>query len=287
MSGVYYTSARQGGMGGLFRDLARGRYLMRDLVWKELRARYRNAMMGFLWAVLQPVLMMAILTFVFGFIFKGRIQELGVGTEHPYPVFLLCGLVPWQFMCIALSSGVHSLIESQELIKKVCFPRELIPLAAIANCLVNLAIGFVTLIVVRLILEGIGSLGTGLLWVPLIFTIQLALIVGVTLALSSLNIYFRDVGYMIEVALTFGFYATPIFYPLSKVAAVTQGQGWLYHAYMFNPMAGIVLAYRQALLGNHAPDFALLAWPACAAATALILGAAIFRRNAPTFADYL
>ncbi len=285
MSTLVYTSTRQRDLLRIVPDLVAHRGLLRDVVWRELRARYRNAMMGFLWAVVQPVMMMGILLFVFGYLLGDIMEARGLNSERPSAVFLLCGLVPWQFLCVALASGTHSLIESQELIKKVYFPREVIPLAAVINCLVNLVVGFVTLFVFLIARDGVSALGFGVIYVPIIFAIQFVLAVGLALLLSALNVYYRDVGYMVDVILTFGFYATPIFYPLQMVS--TRLHGTLFNIYMLNPMANLVTAYRQALLDNSFPDTLLLVRPGVAAIILLVVGAVVFRRNAPTFADYL
>lgn len=285
MSALAYTSAKQGDPLRIVPDLLASRGLLRDVVWRELRARYRNAMMGFLWAIVQPVLMMAILLFVFGYLLGDIMQARGLRSERPSAVFLLCGLVPWQFLAVALACGTHSLIESQELIKKVYFPREIIPLAAVVNCLVNLVVGFLTLFVFIVARDGVSALGAGLLYVPFIFAIQFMLVLGLALLLSALNVYYRDVGYMVDVVLAFGFYATPIFYPLGMVSS--RLNDFLFNLYMLNPMANLITAYRQALLDNVFPEPMLLLRPLAAAIICLLMGAVVFRRNAPTLADYL
>ncbi|HRT20614.1 MAG TPA: ABC transporter permease [Candidatus Hydrogenedentes bacterium] len=285
MSALAYTSEKQGDPWRIVPDLLASRGLLRDVVWRELRARYRNAMMGFLWAVVQPVLMMAILLFVFGYLLGDIMQARGLRSERPSAVFLLCGLVPWQFLAVALACGTHSLIESQELIKKVYFPREIIPLAAVVNCLVNFFVGFVTLLVFIIVRDGVSALGAGLFCVPFIFAIQFMLVLGLALLLSALNVHYRDVGYMVDVVLAFGFYATPIFYPLGMVSS--RLDGFLFNLYMLNPMANLVTAYRQALLDNVFPEPMLLLRPLVVAVLCLLIGAVVFRRNAPTLADYL
>ena len=282
MSQALYTENRQGQIRRVIPDLIRSRALLRDLVSKDLRARYRNAAIGFLWAILQPVLMMLILTFVFGFLLKSFMPERATGKSHTFAVYLLCGLVPWQFLTLSLSTAVSSLVINHDLIKKVYFPRETIPLAAILNNVVSLGIGFVTLLVVMAVLEGVGSIGIGLLWTPVVFAVQFVLILGLALLFSALNVRFRDFSYLVEVGLAFGFYATPIFYELPKGI-----DPWLQRVYMLNPMAHLVMAYRQAILDNQFPDLVHLAWPGIVAAMFLVLGVVVFRRYTPTFADYL
>ncbi|MBI4560025.1 MAG: ABC transporter permease [Candidatus Hydrogenedentes bacterium] len=280
---VVYTEAQQRRLSRVIPDLIQSRDLLIYLVWRDLRARYRNAMMGFFWAVLQPVLMAAILTLVFTVAFPDRVGATRTGP--PYAVLLLCGLIPWQFLSGSLISATHSLVDNQNLVKKVYFPREIIPIATVSNSLINLFIGFVLIEVVHL---GFGGMpGWGLLGLPLIFAILFVLVIGVSLLCASLNVHFRDVVYFLEVALALGFYATPIIYPLDWVLPRLLEHPWLYRVYMLNPMAGLVPAYQQALLSNHFPAPHLWIWPAVCASAALLLGAWVFRRNAPLMADYL
>jgi ABC-type polysaccharide/polyol phosphate export permease len=167
------------------------------------------------------------------------------------------------------------------LIKKVYFPREIITIAGVVNCLINLFIGFITLLIVMLILEGYCPT-VGLLYVPIIFVIEFALVLGLSFIFSASNVFYRDTGYLVDISLAFGFYATPIFYPLP-----TNLSPWLYKLYMLNPMAHLLQAYREALLSNQFPNWQYLAYPAAVALIVLFLGMVYFRRNAPTFADYL
>jgi ABC-type polysaccharide/polyol phosphate export permease len=153
------------------------------------------------------------------------------------------------------------------------------------NCLVNLAIGFAVLIVLHLALGG--AVGFGLLGVGLIFAIEAAFIVGLALLCSSLNVYYRDVGYGVEVLLTFGFYATPVFYSLSLVREKAAGHSLLLKSYMLNPLVQTLTAFRQSFLENRMPDLAMLAWPFACALLSLLLGIIVFRRLAPTIADRL
>ena len=284
MSQAIYSSARQWGLNRVIPDLIRSRGLLWDLVWKDLRARYRNTIMGFVWAVLQPLMLMLILTIVFVYFFQ--VRSTG---PHPFHVELLCGLIFWQFFATSLSRCTNSLLDNHDLVKKVYFPREVVPIAAMGNAVVNLAIGFVVLIVIHL-LSG-GTLGLGIVWLPFIFAIQFAFTLGLSLLCASLNVYYRDVAYMVDVVLTLGFYATPIFYPLTYVQNFTRGLETygqpLLSLYMANPMVGLLTAYRKAFLDNVMPDPALLLWPLIFAVIFLVIGAVVFRRNAPVLADYL
>ncbi|GMV95225.1 MAG: transport permease protein [Candidatus Hydrogenedentota bacterium] len=289
MSHATYSSAQQWGVDRVVPDLIRSRGLLWDLVWKDLRARYRNTIMGFVWAVLQPLMLMLILTFVFSVIFPGKVEGVDGGSDHPFHVTLLCGLIFWQFFATSLGRCTNSLLDNHDLVKKVYFPREVVPIAAMGNAVVNLLIGFVVLLIIHLLAGG--SLGLGIVWLPIVFAVQFTLVLGLALLCSSLNVYYRDVAYMVDVVLTLGFYATPLFYPLAFVRDWAAGVGSygqpLLTLYMMNPMVGFVEAYRQCILDGVMPDLALLAWPAICAAVFLIAGAVVFRRNAPVLADYL
>ncbi len=284
MASVVYSNVEGQGIVQALRDVVRNRGLLWDLVSKDLRARYRNAVMGFVWAVLQPLLMMLVLYFVFGVFFNQRDANAAVGAPH-YAVELLCGLIFWQFFAACLSRATTSLIENADLIKKVYFPREVVPIASMGNSVVNLAIGFAVLLVLQIWLGG--SLGIGVLWVAVIFAIQCMLQVGLALLCSSLNVHFRDVGYTVEVGLMMGFYATPIFYPLSKVQESVPDHPLLVSLYMLNPLVGIITSYRTAFLENTFPALSIIGWPVVCAVATLVLGVVVFRRAAPTIADHL
>ena len=284
MSSVVYSNVEGRGFGRELRILVRSRGLLWDLVSKDLRARYRNAVMGFVWAVLQPLLMMLILWFVFSKVFAGRLTSVS-GKDHPYILMLLTGLIFWQFFASALSRATTSLIDNADLIKKVYFPREIIPVSSMGNSVVNLAIGFAVLMVIYCWKEG--APGIGLVYVGVIFAIQCVLLIGLSLLCSSLNVRFRDVGYGVEVMLMMGFYATPIFYAIEDVQHAAANLPIVMSILALNPMSGIVTGYRDALLDNTFPSLATIGWPALCSIAVLIVGIAVFRRYSPTIADHL
>jgi len=287
MGHTLYSHSGQGAAWAVFPDVVRYRGLLFDLVWKDLRVRYRNAMMGLLWAVLQPLLLTLILTFVFTYVIPLYARPAGVPGRHAVSgaAIILCGLIPWQFFSASLSTVTTSLLANRDLIKKVYFPRELIPLASVLNCIVNFIIGFLVLLIVHKALGG--PLGWGLLWTPVIFAVQFTLVLGLGLTLSCAEVYYRDTNYIVEIGLVLMFYLTPILYPLSRVASFLVSGSFYYKLYLANPLAGIVAAYRMAVLENQAPEPGLLVWPAIAAAMFLAAGIVFFRRNAPVLADYV
>jgi ABC-type polysaccharide/polyol phosphate export permease len=288
MAEPLYTERYATSLARLPRDLVRARELLFDLVWKDIRIRYRYAALGFFWAVLEPLLLMLVLTFVFSVVFRmdlgGRALGYGAGFDA---VFILTGLLAWQFLSTSLTAAATALVQGENLVTKVNFPREILPLAAVGTSLVNLGIGFVLLLVLRTIL--VGWPPATILWLAPVFAIELMLVVGLALTLSTLNMTFRDVAYITGAALLFGFYATPVFYQAGIVndALAEQGAPWLYTLYAANPMVGLIGAYREALLFGNPPSFAHLAWPLAASAGTLAFGTALFRRRAGTLADQL
>lgn len=285
MSGYAYTSATQRDWRRILPDLIRARELLRDLVWKDLRARYRYAVMGFLWAIIEPLAFTLILAFVFSVLLTDKAAFLRQDSGPPFTTMLLCGLIFWQFTATALSSATTSLVINQNLVKKVHFTRETVPLAAVCVPLVNLGIGMLLLVAVHLVLGG--RLSLALFWMLPVFGIQLLLTAGLALILSCGHVLYRDVGNMVNVAILFGFYASPVFYPLEKVTQASLLPSWAVYAYLLNPMAELLTAYRQILFEGRFPDWSLLWWPAVLATMLFCGGALLFRRASPTFSDYL
>lgn len=285
MGGLTYASDRQRQVWRVFPDLIRARELLFDLVWKDLRARYRYAVMGFLWAVIEPLMFMLILAFVFSFVLADKKALAGGDGAAPFSVMMLCGLIFWQHFAAALTSATVSLVDGRNLVKKVHFTREVIPIAACCVPLVNLGIGFVLLLALHLLLGG--TIGLTVLFIPILFCVQFVLTVGLGLLFSCGHVLFRDVGNTVAVGLMFGFYASPVFYPLELVRHAGTLPAWVPTAYMANPMAGLLTCYRQILFEQRFPDAALLVWPTCCAGLALVAGLILFRRSAPTMADFL
>lgn len=280
LSGAFWRDA--------LRDLIRARELLRDLVWKDLRARYRYTAIGFVWAVLEPLLMTLILTFVFSIVFQYRPGAEALSPDTPFAVFLLCGLIFWNFFRGSVSDGTKSLVANRELVGKVSFPLEVIPYASIGMGLVNFCIGFVIFLGIHVAFGG-GLGGVTVLIAPL-FLIQLSIVAGLTLILSCINVFFRDIQLITDVLLTFGFYASPIFYDVNLVRAIAEDSpqlAWIVQVYMLNPMACLITAYRDVLLNQQWPQWQHVAWPAFLGAALFVAGLAVFRRHSGRMADHL
>ena len=283
MNRLTYSSRFQGKVLRIIPELIRARELLVDLVWKDLRAQYRRAVLGFMWAVIEPLMMTLVLTVVFTVLLQ---MKMGNGKQS-FAVMLLCAFLFWKFLADALSSASHSLVDNRTLIGKVNFPREVVPLASVGFCLVNLVIGLVIYLPVSMLLGTYP--GIAYVWLPFVFAIQLALVVGLSLIFSCLNAWYRDVSYIVGVGLVFGFYGTPIFYDLNLIRGIAENKGmeWVVTLMFINPMVGLVTSYRDIMVHDTAPSVAVLIWPAILAVTVLLAGVLVFRKRSGTLSDYL
>jgi len=258
------------------------RELLIRLAWKEIRVRYKEPILGVVWALLVPLLM----TLVFMLIFTKIVKVPFKG--YPFFIFLATGLFPWNFFSLSVSTSTMSILESGSLIKKVYFSREIIPISIVFANAINFLVTLIPLLLV-IVLSGI-KLGPYLLLLPIIFILQIFFTSGIALMISGLQVRFRDVKYLVEIILLFWFYVTPIFYPLDLVMKVSEN---MFYLYMLNPMAGLITMYRVALLGDlHIVNqlssvnvLGVFLYSAVSSFFFLFLGHGIFKKHEPIFAD--
>jgi lipopolysaccharide transport system permease protein len=253
-------------------ETARYRDLVRNLVSRDLKVRYRESLLGFGWSLLNPLLMTAVFYLVF---------QIFLRNPTPmFPVFLLCGILPWNWCAAAVSGGVNSVVGNAHLIKKVYFPRELLPISIVASNLVHLVLALPVLFLMMLIF---GAPFTGwILLIPVLLAIQFAFLAGLALFLSSLNVFFRDTAPIMDVLLSLWFFLTPVFYRVEDVTSQ-----WAALLYVANPMASIVTAYRAILYDGRMPDMAVLLATTAVALVVLLAGYAVFARGSPQFGEEL
>ena len=247
------------------------RELLYFLVWRDVKVRYKQTVLGAAWAILQPFMTMVVFSLFFGKL--GRIPSEGL----PYPIFAFAALVPWTFFATGLGQGANSLVGSQNLIKKVYFPRLVIPIASVLSGVVDFALAFLVLLGMMLFYGIYPTLN--LLWLPLLLLLALVTALGVSLWLSALNVQFRDVRYTVPFLTQFWLFATPIAYPSSLLP-----EPWR-TVYGLNPMAGVVEGFRWALLGTETRPGAMILVSTVAALALLVSGAYYFRRMEKSFAD--
>jgi len=249
----------------------------RDLLWhmtvRHLRGQYKQSVLGYAWAFVNPLSQMVIMSFVFSTILK-----LGSQNSVPYPLFLFVGLVPWLFFSAALASGTDSVVGASSLVTKVYFPREMIPTAAVLTKLVDLFFGFVILAML-MVYYGRAPEAT-LYWFPLLFAIHMVFVLGLTYPLAALNLYYHDVRFLVGVALTLWFYLTPVIYPLDD--KVPHKYQWVFD---INPNAVLIDAYRRVILYGVEPDWKKVGLGAVIAVGTFLLGYYVFKRMEAGFAD--
>jgi lipopolysaccharide transport system permease protein len=248
------------------------RELLGFLVWRDVKIRYRQTFLGGLWAIIQPLLAMVIFTVIFNRL--GGLRADG----PPYPLFAFAGLVPWTFFSNGVSTASNSLISNQQLVSKVYFPRIFIPLGSVAALLVDL--GLSTIILFLLMIRYHWALSSQIIWVPLFVAAAFLAASGLGLALSALNVSFRDVKYAVPFLIQMGIFITPIIYPLRYVPARWQGLVGL------NPMAGIVLGFRAAILGTPFP-WSVIEVSLAMSVFLFVSGLLVFRRLERRFADLI
>ena len=246
-------------------ELYRFRELLLSWTMRELRLRYKQSLLGGIWAILQPLALMLLFVLVFSYFV--HLPTDGI----PYPIFVYTALLPWTYFATSLSFGVPSLVNNTSLVTKIYFPREILPLASIGAALVDLCIASVVLVFLMLAYHV--PFHPTLLWVPLLLIVQTMVITGVTLFASMANAFYRDVRFILPLVIQAWMYATPIIYPLSVVP------DWLLPLYLLNPMAGLIDSYRRVILKGLPPDWLSLSL-ACGISILVFLGSYVFFKRA-------
>jgi lipopolysaccharide transport system permease protein len=247
------------------------RELLYFLVWRDVKVRYKQTVIGAAWAVLQPLLTMLIFTLVFSRFAKVPSDGL------PYPIFAYSALLPWNLFATALNRSSSSIVGQSQLISKVYFPRLIIPLSAVMSGLVDFVIAFM-LLIVMMVWFGIAA-HWGIIALPAFMLLALATALAGGLWLSALDVRYRDVGYTVPFLIQLWMFASPIAYPASLVP-----EQWRL-AYSLNPMAGVIEGFRWALIGGASPDLRAIAVSSAAVLALLVGGIVCFKRMERTFAD--
>lgn len=255
-------------------DLWQYRELLFFMIWRDLKVKYKQTILGASWAILQPIITMVVFTVVFG-----RIARIATGTDIPYPIFSYSALVAWSFFAGALGGSANSLVGNSRLIKKIYFPRLVIPIALSAGSFVEFALSFVVLIVLMLVFGFVPTINV--IFLPIFLLIAYITALGVGLWLSALNVHFRDVRFAVPFLIQTWLFLTPVIYPITAIENPTVRA-----IYNLNPMSGVVEGFRWALLGEYAPpEIGALVASTIGAVVVLITGVFIFRRMEKTFAD--
>lgn len=236
------------------KELYAYREMIINLVKKDLRGRYKGSLLGFLWTFLNPLLQLVVYTLVFSTILKSTIEK--------YYLFLFVALIPWLFFSATLITGATSILWGKELVKKIYFPREVLPIATVTSGFVNMLFCFIIIFFV-IFISGIGISLTALLYLPFIMIVEYIFVLGIAMMTSALTVYFRDLEYILNIISMAWMYMTPIMY---DIAIVPEKYQFLFN---LNPMTPIIIAYRDILYYKSIPKLQTLSH-------ALFLGIAIF-----------
>ncbi|MDI6739889.1 MAG: ABC transporter permease [Candidatus Edwardsbacteria bacterium] len=252
-------------------ELLRYRELLYFLTWRDVLIRYKQTALGVAWAVIQPVVTMVIFSLVFGKF--GKLPSDGV----PYPVFTFCALLPWNLFASALTRSTNSVVGSSNMVKKIYFPRLLIPISSTLSPLVDFAISLIVLF--GLMAYYRLPFGWGLLLLPLLMLVTISVALGVGLWLSTLNVKYRDVGHAIPFLIQAWMFASPVAYSITLIPEKWQA------LYALNPMVGVVNGFRWAFLGGGRMPLTTMGVSLAIALAILVTGMFYFRRMERTFAD--
>lgn len=255
---------------GYFKEIFAAKELLHNLTSKELKLKYRNSVLGFFWSFFNPVLQLIVYTLVFKYFMPNKIPH--------FTVYLLCGLLPWQFFQISVQGSTTSIISNANLIKKIYFPREILPLSVILSNFVNFAATLLILFA-AIVISGV-KIGLPLIELPLVLLLLLFFTIGLSLILSCLNVLYRDIQHLIEVLFMLWFYLTPIVYSLDMVSRKE-----LKLLLLLNPMTLILECMRGILYTNQFPYIKYMIIIAILDVILVFFGMRLFRKIEVVFAE--
>ena len=257
------------------KELYAYRQMIFSLVQRELRGRYKGSVLGFLWTFINPLLQLIVYTIVFSVIMRNGIEK--------YYIFLFVALVPWTLISSALVNGSTCILSSSDMIKKIYFPREVIPISTVTSAFINMILTFVVVFIVLLI-SGRGINLVALLYLPVVMIVEYILCLGIGLIVSALTVYLRDLQYILGIVVMALQYMTPVMYGADMVENANVPQ-ILKTIFNLNPMTPIINIYRQILYYKEIPDLSTLLVAIITGVVFVILGAIIFRRLQRGFAE--
>ena len=254
-------------------ELYQYRELVKNLVVRDLKLRYRSSVLGFLWCLVNPLLMMGVFTLVFTVLLTNN------NIEH-FPVFILIGILAWNLHSTALVGAINSVVGGAQLIQKVYFPREVLPIATVLSNTVNFLLSLIALFALVLIFQV--QLTATLIYLPLVILVQVIFTVGIALFLSALNVFYRDTASIMETMMLAWFFLTPIFYRIEDVFPAYSRL-----MYILNPLASIIAAYRDILYYGTMSNLDFFSRTAVTALVVLVLGYLFFIRSSRSFSEAL
>ncbi len=271
-------------LGAHIRELWAFRDLLYNLVVRDLKVRYKNSTLGILWSLINPLLMMLVFTFVFKVL-------AGSSNLEAYPAFVLSGILAWNLFSSSIMGSTNSIVGNSHLIKKVYFPRAVLPISVVLSNLVNFLLALPVFFILAALLGRSPTVWVVLL--PAVIAVQITFTLGVSFFLATANVFYRDTRIVMEVVILAWFFLTPIFYPISEVGRGGLEIGGLAIASydiqrlvrIFNPMASIIASYRDVLYWGNRPGTDFFLRTAATAALFLVVGFFVFLRFSPVFGE--
>lgn len=248
------------------------RQMIFSLIKRDLRGRYKGSVLGFLWTFINPLFQLMIYTFVFSNVLKSNIED--------FHIFLFVALVPWIFFSTCLSSGSSCIWIQQDMVKKIYFPREVLPIAYVTSQFINMLFSFIVIFIV-ILFSGRELSPIILLYLPVVFFVEYLLSLGITMLFSSLTVYFRDLEYILGIVSMAWLYLTPILYSEELIPKFIKP------IYSINPMTSIVAAYRDILYYNRAPRFDTIVQAFLLGSVILVIGSMAFSKLKKHFVEEL
>jgi lipopolysaccharide transport system permease protein len=255
------------------RELFRYRELLWSWVVRDIKVRYKQSLLGIAWAILQPLSATLLFAVVFSYF-------VTVNTEGiPYPIFYYSAMLPWTFLSNSISFGTSALVSNMNLVTKIYFPREILPIAAVAASFADFLVAS-TVFIGMMVLYQV-PMSWYILFVPLIAAMQILLTLGLVLVASALMVFYRDIRFVVPLGLQLWLYATPIIYPVSQVPRRWRG------LYMLNPMAGLIDSYRRVILSAQLPEISHLLYATGVSLFLFLAAYWYFKRAEAVFADII
>lgn len=251
------------------------RALVASLVRRDLKVRHRGTFLGMLWSLTTPLLVVALYYLVFKYIIQAKPAtdaQRPDGHAVPFAIYFFAGLTVWNLFSTSVNTSTGSIVGSSYLLRKVYFPRAILPLAAVLSSLITFGFEFAVLMVATLVTAGVPSVH--MLWVPVIVAVVLVIAYGLALLVSAVTVFLRDVEHFIGIFMQLWFWGTPIIYSLQYVGA----RPGFVRILELNPLTGIVVSFRNVTVLNRAPDLGLLAYDFVVGVVILVIGAVVFRR---------
>lgn len=253
----------------LFYDIKNYFEFLKSNVKKDIRGKYKGSFLGILWSFINPLLSVLVYAIVFPYIMRMKVEN--------YLIYLITGMIPWTFFTSAINTGIISVLSNADIIKKVYFPRIILPISAVTSALVNFGISCI-IVLAFCILGGVG-VSYHLIWLPVIAIIQYIMLLGITFILSSIEMYMRDIEHIVNFVLAMAFYVTPILY---SPDIFPSNLSWILK---INPMAYLIYAYRDIFLYHRNPSLVGLGIVFLIAITIFIIGYAVFEKLQKGFAE--